>query len=356
MNDSIRKFPTLYKKDNKNQIREWNVWIDISNTYGTIFVEHGLSNGKKQIKTTTIKSGKNIGKANETSIFQQCESEATSKWNKQKDKGYDETVNTVYFRPMLAHRMDKYPHKVKYPCYIQPKLDGLRCNILYDNGWRAVSRNGKPYKVLDHIISSFSLPNNIILDGELYSDDITFQEIVSACKRDEPNDLTQYIKIYLYDLFDKNKNLSFRDRYQELEKYVSNKSKLVPTYKCDSYADILSYHSKFIEDGYEGSIIRNTQGIYKVDGRSYDLLKLKDFEDAEFQILSVIPDKNDEAVFTCVMNDGKTFDVKPKGTHEERMEYLDTKYIGKMLTVQYFGLTDEGVPRFPVGLRIFSPN
>jgi len=50
---------------------------------------------------------------------------------------------------------------------------------------------------------------------------------------------------------------------------------------------------------------------------------------------------------------GKPFNVPSKGTREERTELFKNgrKYIGKMLSVQYFGLTSDGVPRFPKSLR-----
>lgn len=117
------KLPTLYKVDSKGKIREWSVQV-IDGKPAQIIVTHGAKGGKLQEKITFIDKGKNIGKANETTILEQAQAEAKSKWLKQQDKCYAETIGEPEFRPMLAHRMDKYPNKVKYPCYVQPKLDG----------------------------------------------------------------------------------------------------------------------------------------------------------------------------------------------------------------------------------------
>jgi len=42
----------------------------------------------------------------------------------------------------------------------------------------------------------------------------------------------------------------------------------------------------------------------------------------------------------------------PKGTVEEKREWFRTgsSYIGKKLSVKFQELTDEGLPRFPIGI------
>jgi DNA ligase-1 len=44
--------------------------------------------------------------------------------------------------------------------------------------------------------------------------------------------------------------------------------------------------------------------------------------------------------------------VRPRGTHEERAVLLNNagSYVAKKLTVRYQELTDDGIPRFPVGI------
>jgi ATP-dependent DNA ligase len=91
---------------------------------------------------------------------------------------------------------------------------------------------------------------------------------------------------------------------------------------------------------------RSNNGYYKINGRSKDLLKLKKWQDAEFQIVNASKDKLGECVFECVTKDGQTFSVKMEGTHEERMamwinspDYIDSM---SMLTVKFFELTKDG--------------
>ena len=59
-------------------------------------------------------------------------------------------------------------------------------------------------------------------------------------------------------------------------------------------------------------------------------------------------------MWECQTPDGQTFAVRPTGTHEERKVLFENgdEYIGQQLTVKYQELTDEGIPRFPVGIAI----
>lgn len=353
-------FDTLLKIDSKGKVREWDVFVKDYNDYAEIHVIHGEQGGKKQTKITTISNGKNIGRANETTYLEQAYAEAQSKWNKQHDKGYSVDGEKV-FRPMLAHNFKDHTKKIKYPCYVQPKLDGLRCFIQWStphNKPVAYSRKGKEWNCVDHILEKVTplLQNNPerVLDGELYTDKISFQKICSAIKRDEPNEYSKLVDFHCYDIFVKDKQkLSFEDRFKLIPNRFGDPFRKVNTFFVQNKAEIDIFHKTFIDNGYEGTIIRNSSGIYKVDGRSHDLLKYKDFKDAEYKIIGKTRDKNGECVFTCLDEQlDKTFDCKPRGTHEERVSYLTETNIGCYLTVRYFELTEDGLPRFPVGIAV----
>ena len=123
-------------------------------------------------------------------------------------------------------------------------------------------------------------------------------------------------------------------------------------------SELRSRYDEFIKFGYEGAIVRNMLGYYKVDGRSADLQKVKEFQDQEFPIVDAYENKGKQVgqcTFVCKMPDGTTFGVKPKGTSEERERYWrdwrdNVIKIGSLLTVSYFNMTtsDHPVPRFPI--------
>ena len=75
----------------------------------------------------------------------------------------------------------KKKKEIKYPCYVQPKLDGVRCVAVYPD---LFSRHGNPFPTLSHIKEEL-LKNteHLILDGELYSENFNFEKIISLVKK-----------------------------------------------------------------------------------------------------------------------------------------------------------------------------
>ena len=116
-------------------------------------------------------------------------------------------------------------------------------------------------------------------------------------------------------------------------------------------------HIENLDNGFEGTIVRSATGQYKRGNRSADLLKVKNFEDAEFEIIGCKDGKGKEeglAIWRCKALNGLEFDVRPKGTVDQRREMFVYKheYIGKDLTVRYANLTPDGIPFHPVGLAV----
>ena len=112
-----------------------------------------------------------------------------------------------------------------------------------------------------------------------------------------------------------------------------------------------------MENGYEGTIIRNKNGIYKLNHRSPDLQKYKTFLDDEYEIVSYRQGTGTDegcVIWECVTKDKQIFSVRPRGSVSERQGYFQNgdKWIGSLLTIRYQELTDGGIPRFPVGITI----
>jgi ATP-dependent DNA ligase len=348
------------------------------NSYSLIIYTYGYLNGKKTECKITLTEGKNKGKKNETTHYQQALNDARSKWNKKKDIdnyviNLDELKNKLVGnvesnkKPMLAQDFKKYEHKVIYPCFIQVKLDGYR--MIYDNILqRCLTRTGKTYNILSNTELFEELKKiPYTLDGELYVHDEKFKfEQYGILRKqktitDKETNILNSIEYHVYDIVDENQ--TFESRLNLLENLFSNmkfnKLKLVQTNKCVSKDEILEYHKKHINEKYEGSIIRNANGLYKCKFRSFDLLKYKDFDDDEFEIINYTYEKDvtgnnkNLIVWICKTKEGKEFNVQSKGTREERHDLYKNanNYIGKKLWVQYFGLTNDLIPRFPKTLR-----
>jgi ATP-dependent DNA ligase len=122
-------------------------------------------------------------------------------------------------------------------------------------------------------------------------------------------------------------------------------------------SEIHAAQARFVEEGYEGAMVRNLTGAYAIGKRSANLQKVKTFLDGEYPIIGYTDGTGGETgcvIWECQTPDGQTFRVRPRGTQEDRKVLFQngSDYIGQQLTVRYQELTDDGVPRFPVGIAI----
>lgn len=373
----IETFQTLYGFDTNGKLKQWDIHVKDYSSYSEVVYSHGMVDGKATTNTLRVDKGKNIGKKNETTHFQQAVLFAQSKWNKKRDTdGYTTTrePNAQILFPMLAQEYKKNIKKVVFPLYVQPKLDGYR--MIYDPATKKMTtRTGREYTILREtaLYSELKKVTKLSLDGELYVHDKNFVfEDYGILRKQKTsilnlNDLQKLEKIeyHVYDLIDTEK--SFSERIKILEKLFNeqkfSKIKLVPTFICECDSQITSQHLHFTKDGYEGTMVRNGKGMYRCKYRSYDLLKYKDFDDAEFKIIDIASETDTSGssvfeplvVWVCETNGDKgiRFNVRPQGTESER-KYLykhGFDFIGKKLWVKFQGYTDNGVVRFPSTMR-----
>ena len=144
------ELPILYGKTSSGKIKEWQVSYSVK---GEVTAVYGLQGGKMQTRTDPVEI-KNVGKANETTLFEQAESEAKSKWAKQIKKDYAESVETIpeSTLPNLAHKYQEKAHMVVWPCHILTKFDGLYGMIFYKHGDMFFqSRGGEAYPIIQEI-------------------------------------------------------------------------------------------------------------------------------------------------------------------------------------------------------------
>lgn len=179
---------TLYAKNKDDSYQEWKVFVE----GGVVQVCFGKKGGKVQTKLTQCEP-KNVGRANETTAEQQAMAEAISKWEKQVRLGYRESTEDLeteeIFSVMLAADAIKKSHMIIYPCYVQPKLDGLRCMVTYDSSGVPSfnSRGNKTYPIQGKIVDQVVVINEVtgfpLLDGEIYLHGLTLQKISSLAKK-----------------------------------------------------------------------------------------------------------------------------------------------------------------------------
>jgi len=366
--ENIYETQTVYKKTSTGKIQQWRAWVESTATGFLLKVESGQTDGKlKETVGRVIDEGKQKRTAQEQAIF-----EANSKLNKKRDEAYYDTIeaaqNEVKLLPMLAHPFTKRKHNIDYPAIVQRKFDGVRClaRLNSDGTVTLLSRKGKEYPHLNHIKADVAANNsntNLVLDGELYSDTLTFQELVGLVKRVtlKPGNDEQMLEVSLrvYDCVELNNEADFTDRYLTITNLTEGAEylSLVENVRVSTESEIHAAQARFVEEGYEGAMVRNLTGAYAIGKRSANLQKVKTFLDGEYPIVGFTQGTGGETgcvIWECSTPDRQTFRVRPRGTQEDRKVLFQngSDYVGQQLTVRYQELTDDGVPRFPVGIAI----
>ena len=433
-------FLKLYAQDKNGKIKVWTAAV-LRSSGGAVAsrITHGYINGKQQVAYRTCEAGKNIGRSNETSPLEQSISETRRKWLDKKEKeaytenkpadcgeGYgdlsgndfgdgggdgdgDNASFTRPFLPMLAQTFDpadleagsKKKKVIKFPCFVQPKLDGLRCVSYATRSANDLvvclqSRTGAFFTGLPHIAAALrpylSQHPNIVIDGELYTDQMPFEELAGLIKKKKITaadvERLKKVKYHVYDIYDHQRyDMPFAERIGLLAAAVrrcgcvANDTHaagaaaaaagrvlrsdteaaavvvLVRTEKIAVLSEFRQLFAEFVESGYEGIMLRNAAGVYRANYRSNDLQKYKEFMEDEYRIIDFTQGEGRDAgavIWVCETADGKEFTVRPRGTMEQRRAWFNDgdSYIGKNVTVIYQELTEEGKPRFPVGKAV----
>ena len=360
---------TIYKRTETGKTQEWTIEV-VGNKYRTI---SGQTDGKKVINEWTVVFGKNAGKANETTDKEQAMKEAEAKRKLKLERGYYETISNIdetqYFKPMLAKDWNDEKHKVKFPIYSQPKLDGIRCIVKEDGMF---TRNGKPILSAPHIFEGlkplFEANPELIFDGELYCDKLAndFNKIVSLVKKSKPTadelkESADVIEYHIYDLpshkgnfFSRQNQLAIMEKHDKV--FRNTKCVIVDTRLALDETMLMNMYEMYMEQGYEGQMLR-VNDMYE-NKRSKYLLKHKSFQDAEYEILDVVEGEGNRTGTCGYMvfqtEDGQQFKSNVKGTFEETAQMLKDrkKLIAKLATIKYFNLTPAGIPRFPYVINI----
>ncbi|MGL5579848.1 MAG: hypothetical protein ACRDCE_02635, partial [Cetobacterium sp.] len=283
-------------------------------------------------------------------------------YKKQLDKLYRPTIEELNavgdVLPMLAHDYTKVGHRLSYPCFVSPKLDGVRCLAhLTPDSITFTSRGGKPYNVPKHLYEELRTlqpkEGKLVLDGELYYHGMTLQNIVSAVKN-KKNPVHKIMQFHIFDV-------PSEDRWEQRKVNLSIirgrlagslHIKFVKNELVDCEEDARKWMDYYIQEGYEGMMLRAPAGYYIFNHRSSDLMKWKDFQDIEAKIVGCREDKNGEGVLLCNLPSGVAFECKMRGATAFRNYNVQSKLVGEWLTVRFQQFTDRGAPQFPVGIAI----
>jgi DNA ligase-1 len=359
----IYPYPTLYKRDSNGNIRELTIQYMGPIAPGTRSIS-GIKDGKLVESGWKETFGKNFGKKNATTSFEQAHKEAQAIWDKKLEKEYFEDPADIdtydKFKPQLARDYTKLPQPSGYS---QPKLDGIRCIARKDGLY---TRAGKEITTCNHIHGElkkfFRIYPGVILDGELYNHDLKddFNKITSLVRKVKPSSLEKeechkLVQYHIYDCIDDmDASWTFSSRAEFIERVLIDRapkfSRVVPTSYCEDQESLDELYSKYTEDGYEGQMVRNDTPYE--NKRSKNLLKRKEFITEEFNVVEVLEGQGNWAGyakhFELELGDDRTFRSGVRGNQETLRELLEQDDKPTWVTCRYFEKTPDGIPRFPV--------
>lgn len=270
--------------------------------------------------------------------------------------------------PMLARTYG--PRTKCYPCFVQPKLNGVRCLAQLTANGRVIlqSRDEHIFRCLQHIETAVAdlapLTYGYLLDGELYVHGWRLQRTNGAAgvNRVSPRDDTHLIEYHIFDAVPTivgGFNLPFADRFipfkNAFPQYCPTETpiKIVETQYVNDPLETTRYLMHWTRLGYEGLMLR-PPGPYELGQqnakpyRSTSLWKLKHWEDGEFLCIGHTPGTGKASIgigsLLLVTTGGKQFDCGTGFTDEERVELSIEVPVGKWVKVRFNSLTSDGIP------------
>ncbi len=228
------------------------------------------------------------------------------------------------------------------------KYDGVRA---YWDGEYFYSRAGNIWAAPGWLKDS--MPKNH-LDGEFFCGRDKFHECSGIARKKQPHEGWRKIKYYVFDLPDSNE--PFETRMKKLEQLTKGNKNIVfvKQTKIKDSDHLQTALKKELALKGEGMMLRKPGSKYERK-RSSSLLKIKEFFDAEAEIVGYTEgkDKYEGMVGAFKVKDVKNGALFNLSGFSDAMRKKPPK-IGTIVTYKYQGYHASGKPRIPVFLRIRS--
>lgn len=346
----------LYSKNTNNKIQQWSYEVcELVDKKAQLSIISGNIGCKLINRFRIIKEGKNIGKRNETTPYEQALKEAKSKYKFKLKQGFKEvenisllnnidkiktlsktlsvnkTDNNDRLKPMKCVKFRK--GLMNYPCVLQPKINGVRNTALlvenkdndlfndFKKTCKLLSKEGHEYLLpnITNYLPNNLFINNIVFDGELY----VHNEILSNIRKRLPllhNGIlnkasrnSSSVQFYIFDLSISNTSQIDRLKYKnELLKNNSNILRYIPKLNkfvvignlntplvnveeifINSDEEAIKFLHIALNSGFEGVVIRDFDAEYMFGSRKTNISKLKLKVNNEFKIIDIIEKNKD---------------------------------------------------------------
>lgn len=364
----------LFKKDTKGRLRVWKGEVIATSDGIAVKTYSGIIGG-------TIKESVTVTEASITmTALEVAESKLKTAYQKKSGKGYFDTKEGAEaYVPnslMLIHKYEANMAKVKFPCLVMPKLDGVCAGYMDDpDDPHFKSRENNRFEKLDEKAREISKyldevqgKDRVRVDshGELYAHGRKVSEIIEAIKGSN-EEVFKEVNFYPFDYMDVAADVTgLRNRLKlgsEAYAWGNPGKPFVPIriLVAHSHDDIERLHEIFLRLDFEGTVVCNASGLYEYDRRTYDKLKKKNLFSEEFEIVGVDYDWAEVAgvsvkciKFIMSNKEGVQFPAVPAWTKTKRATAYEDKesFAGKLGTIEYRSLTKYGLPFHPVFVAV----
>lgn len=386
----------LISRDSKGKIRVVEIdssWNDEEHAFAIYRTTYQYNGKKTEQPTIFIR----VGKASRT-LQEQLNLEFNSNIKKYLDKGYkmleksidnysEEELNEIIGeirtgqngvpKPQLAKQADKVTNNKVFnkKYWGSRKIDGLRCLIymgddgeLHTASRGAMNYDAAMYEILSHpdLINLFKENEGLIMDGECYKHGYSLQQLNSVARTQVTAVDYEVLQFYWYDIIDLNLNTTSRiNKIKKLAKplnltfnpereFKKNELRiqLVPHIEVSGWDNIMKLHNDYVEEGWEGLVIRLQDSVYGPNKRTNDWIKVKCYKQDTFKVIDIEQGLRhyDDMVFILETEEGKQFKAKPFGDRNQKIEYTDNfveKYKNHLGDVKYFYYSDDNTPLQP---------
>lgn len=243
--------------------------------------------------------------------------------------------------------------RVKYPCFVSVKVDGLRA--VFRKG-EFYMRRGTIVQGVEHIAEELSRFTEGPVDGELLVPGRKFDDVSGMLRSHAPVPDAEFW-IFDFPLF---KNEPFHMRYvyvTELFKDL-NFSKVIPHIPVHDLQEIKDSYEKYRTMGYEGLMVKSYYHKYR-GTRSYDWMKMKPVVTVDALCTGMYEGEGKYAGQmggVTIRYEGKSVRVGSGFTDKQRrIFYGDPDLIvGRTIEVYFMERTASGSLRHPRFIRIRS--
>lgn len=244
---------------------------------------------------------------------------------------------------------------------LEPKYDGVYCQILYSNGWQAVSRTGEPLpSVSTAILEDFAKFGDTRrrYNGELWMPNMPHSAINGAARRKTPQD---NLDLYLFDSFIPGVTEQFLDRRERRNDVTYNSARVysprrvghASQYNPSTWEGLVEMAEEFQRNNhhsaYDGLMLKSPYSFYvEGHGKGGEFIKIKPRASGDFRVVGTTAGLGNReggvGALVLDLGGGVTCEV---GTGLTADDVYDKNWVGRIVEVKYLAVTKDGKLREP---------